>query len=262
MGEQQGVVASVVYRVVEDRDAVVTVASGLASQAARGGSAEGLEGVYYRVGAVRSFLGAVGSVRGAELEAGGAGEEEMEEFWGVQYLGRAVFTTVVGGRSGGAGAEVAAPLVVQEGAVLGGPVRVGGLPGATVADLEGPTAGSRSLLEAYAYAEAANGGLVPQEALAPENFVDPANDEPYPWYHEPGSGQGPVVDLPAAPSDDVVSAVREWGHSDDVADLDEDDILDNLSNAVYEGRSIASELVLGADGEPGGDPGDITINKD
>ncbi|WP_180342491.1 DUF6571 family protein [Actinomyces wuliandei] len=262
--ERQGVVASVVYRLVEDGDAVVTVASGLASVAARGqvSTAGGLEGVYYRVGAVQAFLGAVGSVRGAELEAGGAGEEEMEGFWGVQHLGRAVFTTVVGGRGGGAGAEVAAPLVVQEGATLGGPVAVGGLPGATVADLEGPTAGSRSLLEAYAYAEAANSGLVPQEALTRDKFTD-VRGEPYSsWYREPGSGDGPVVDLPAAPSDDVVSEVRGWAGSNSVANLDEDHVLMDAANAINKGGNAATELVLGADGEPGGDPGDITINKD
>ncbi|WP_182911331.1 DUF6571 family protein, partial [Actinomyces sp. 2119] len=230
VGEQQGVVASVVYRVVEDRDAVVTVASGLASVAARGGSAEGLEGVYYRVGAVQEFLGAVGSVRGADLEAGGAGEEEMEEFWGVQYLGRAVFTTVVGGRDGAAGVsaeavEAAAPLVVREGAALGGPVVVDALAPETVEALDNPAAGGTDLLEAYACAEAANSGLVPQEALAPERFVDPATGEPYSWYHEPGSGDGPVVDLPAAPGPGTVSDVREWAMSIEVARADHDDVL-------------------------------------
>ncbi|RJF40362.1 hypothetical protein D4740_11920, partial [Actinomyces sp. 2119] len=79
---------------------------------------------------------------------------------------------------------------------------------------------------------------------------------------EPGSGDGPVVDLPAAPGPGTVSDVREWAMSIEVARADHDDVLGGLRSNVSQGAREAAELVLGDDGEPGGDSGDVTINKD
>ncbi|WP_127842903.1 DUF6571 family protein [Actinomyces wuliandei] len=258
--EAKSVVTSLMYRVVDNGDAAVTMAAAMANQAlgAEASTPEELHSKYEAAAAAQAYLGAVGSERVADLEAQAASEAAgAREAAGTAV---SVFTTVAGAGVGAVTSGPAAPLVWSLGTTLARPVVVEALAPETVEVLDNPAAGSRSLLEAYAYAEAANSGFLPEEALAPERFVDPATGEPYPWYHEPGSGDGPVVDLPAAPSDDVVSAVRGWAESDDVASLDEDHVLMDSANAIDRGDNAGGSRIENRS-EAGGRDGDLRIDK-
>ncbi|RJF44058.1 hypothetical protein D4740_03810 [Actinomyces sp. 2119] len=258
--EGRNLVASLMYRVVDNEDAAATMAAAMANQAlgAEVSSPEGLYNKYEAAAAAQAFLEAVGSVRASDLEARAASEAAgAREAAGTAV---SVFTTVAGAGVGAVTSGPAAPLVWSLGTTLARPVVVDALAPETVEALDNPAAGGTDLLEAYACAEAANSGLVPQEALAPERFVDPATGEPYSWYHEPGSGDGPVVDLPAAPGPGTVSDVREWAMSIEVARADHDDVLGTVRGRVGNGADRAAARVLAEDGA-GGDSG-VTINKD
>ncbi|AYD90486.1 hypothetical protein D5R93_11630 [Actinomyces lilanjuaniae] len=257
--EAKSVVTSLMYRVVDNEDAAVTMAAAMANQAlgVEASTPEELYNKYEAAAAAQAYLEAVGSERVADLEAQAASDAAgAREAAGTAV---SVFTTVAGAGVGAVTSGPAAPLVWSLGTTLARPVVVKALAPETVEVLDNPAAGSRSLWEAYACAEAANGGFLPEGVLAPEHFVDPATGEPYPWYREPGSGGGPVVDLPAAPSDDVVSAVREWATSSEVARQDHDDVLGTVRTRASKGADNASELVLAEDGA-GGDPG-VRIDK-
>lgn len=127
-----------------------------------------------------------------------------------------------------------------------------------------PIAASRNALEAQAYAEASNKGLITESGAYDPQRMSDKDGNTYSWF----SPENKTMDLAANPSDAQNEQVHNWANILRTARTNNNEesypnatgIFNSTDAAIDAGMNSGKARISGEDGQ-GGDEGDIKIKK-
>lgn len=195
---------------------------------------------YYDLGRVYGYLNAIGNEKISDYWVfQNAEEEAAKESIGT---GLSVFTTVAGAAISGPGAPAWAV-----GSTVLQPIIVDQLASGSISDLkdpigdpdaEDPVGIGRSTLETQAYAEAANHGLMGDDALNSQYVSDMDNGGTYSWAEE---GK---INIAEVPNESQNVEIHSWANR--VRDNQVDNgVVDEVNHEIDAGLNGGRELITG-----------------
>ena len=253
--------SSLIYRVIDNKNAATTIGTALAEETAGNSNptnAEGLNNKYQRTGAVYGYLDALGSERAADVY--GKEKQDSQESKDMAGTALTAFTTIAGAGLSGP----AAPTLWSLGTSVTKPLVLSQLDGAPA--YEDPVDASRSALEAQAYAEASNKGLITESGAYDPQRTSDKNGNTYSWF----SPENKTMDLTKNPSDTQNEQVHDWANSLKEARTENGEavypgatgIFNGTNNAIDGGMNSGRARVSGEDGVgKDSDSGSVKIKR-
>ena len=196
--------SSLIYRVIDNKNAATTIGTALAEETAGNSNpttAEGLNYKYQRTGAVYGYLDALGSERAADVY--GKGKKDSQESKDMAGTALTAFTTIAGAGLSGP----AAPTLWSLGTSVTKPLALSQLDGAPT--YNDPVDASRSALEAQAYAEASNRGMITESGAYDPQRTSDENGNTYGWF----SPENNSMNLASNPGEKQNEQVHDWANS-------------------------------------------------
>lgn len=237
--EQNSVLTSLVYRVIDNENAAATIASAAGEKINDNyqhvPDKQTLEEKYNTLGGLYGYLEGLGSLRHTDLAEDNAAKSADAKKSIETSL--SVLTKVAGGAMTGP----VAPLVWDVGTTVAKPIMVEQLTPEQAAQVRGGNTPGRGTVEAMAYAEAVNSGIVPQESLNHEDAQDQYG-QTYSWYND---GK---IDLPDDLNSEQIAEVHDWANR-----TDDGGVFLGADTAIDTGIDKGTGLVLGSDGAGGND---------
>ncbi|PHP53269.1 DUF6571 family protein [Actinomyces ruminis] len=248
---------TLVYRLIDNENAAATIASAFTNAAVAEypeiTTVKQLEDKYRNVGNVYGYLNAIGSERLTDLEKASTAEKKAaKDAMGTIF---SVTTTVLGAGIAGPGVKLAWSV----GTTVTKPIIVDQLAPDDLPDVDVPVTpkSTRRTLEAQAYADAVNRGLITDpEAFNPEYFQD-SSGQPYSWYTTNPDGTT-TFNLDNPPTSEQKDGVHDWANAIH-SEHDPEDVLGDANDAIDAGINEGRSLIEG-DNSKGMDR-EITIKK-
>ncbi|MBE6474762.1 MAG: hypothetical protein E7Z95_04180 [Actinomyces succiniciruminis] len=255
--DAKGLYTTLVYRLIDNENAAATITSAFTSAAVAEypeiTTVKQLEDKYRNVGNVYGYLNAIGSERLTGLEKASTAEKKAaKDAMGTVF---GVTATVLGAGIAGAGVKLAWSV----GTTVTKPIMVDQLAPDDLPDVDVPVTpeSTRRTLEAQAYADAVNQGLITDpEAFNPEYFQD-SSGQPYSWYTTNPDGTT-TFNLDNPPTSEQKDGVHDWANAIH-SEHDPEDVLGDANDAIDAGINEGRSLIEG-DNSKGMDR-EITIKK-
>lgn len=259
LSDGSNTLSSLIYRIIDNKNAATTIGTALAEETVNSSNptdAKGLKDKYQFSASVYGYLDALGSERAAEIY--GASKKHSDESKSLAGTALTAFTTIAGAGLSGP----AAPTVWSLGTSVTKPLLLSQLDNAP--SYQDPIAASRNALEAQAYAEASNKGLITESGAYDPQRMSDKDGNTYSWF----SPENKTMDLAANPSDAQNEQVHNWANSLRTARTNNNEesypnatgIFNSTDAAIDAGMNSGKARISGEDGQ-GGDEGDIKIKK-
>ena len=235
--EQKSTLTTLVYRVIDNENAAATIASAAAQRINENypdvSNEIVLNDKYKRLGGVYGYLEGVGSLRQTDLAEEDAARSAAAK--NAMGTGLSVLTTVAGNPLTGP----VAPLAWNVGTTVVNPILIETLSPEQAAQVRGTSTPGRDALEAMAYADAVNSGVVPSEALSAEHAHDQYG-KPYDWYD---NGR---VNLPEDLNAERTAEMHDWAGR-----VEDGGVFQDTDGAIDDGVNGGVARILGEDGAGG-----------
>mgnify|MGYP000905807120 CR=1 FL=1 len=263
-GEECTTLNTFLYRIIDNENAANTIAVSVGNAArnkyADVGNVGNIKWKYGELGAVYGYLEELASKRTTAIDA--AGKQDAEERKTNIRTAMTVLTTVIGAGVSAATEGAAAPLIWSVTSAVTTPVVLSRAapdykPDPTAQDAEH----TQNRLEALAYADAGNHGLLPAGSMDPDHFKATKHSDdktssgasgertvPYSWYTQGGN---PPIKVPDQISDDQALEIHDWINNIDEGDderlkdgvrEDVGKINDGINSGLSRGRKNASGI--------------------
>ncbi|QHO90192.1 hypothetical protein CWT12_00965 [Actinomyces sp. 432] len=248
---------TLIYRVIDNENAAATITSAFTSAAMadypNADDVNHLRAKYRTVGNVYGYLNAIGSERLTDLKAASTAEQKaVKDAMGTIF---GVTTTVLGAGIAGRGAKLAWDV----GKTVTKPIMLDQLAPDDLPDVDGPVTpeSTRRTLQAQAYVEAVNQGLITDpEAFSPDYLQD-SSGQPYSWYATDPDGTT-TFSLDNPPTSEQKDGVHDWANAVG-PEHDPEDVLGEADTAINTGIGEGRSLIEGDNKE--GEDRAITIKK-
>lgn len=250
-------ISSLIYRIIDNKNASATVFSALAQQSMNDHkditSSRDLTSKYQDLGTVYGYFNAIASQRMEDISDKNASDAQTDK--DSVSTGTSVFFMVLGANISGP----AAPLVWSVGTTIVKPFIVDQIAPDTAPAPESTVHNGRYSLQSMAYADSVNSHVINDPGAFDTSYLQDENNKPYDWYS--GSGDTPTFTLPSSPTNTQNAQVHNWANKVAAADKDLAHVLDDVNNAIDTGVNNGTSQIAGEDGSGGSDVPAITLKK-
>lgn len=253
-------VSSLIYRIMDNKNAAATVFSALTQASFRDyeeiSSADDLKSKYQRVGTVYGYLNELASQRIQDINDDKKADAQTKiNKKNAISTGMSVLTTVAGAGISGP----TATLIWNVGTTIVKPIIVDQLAPNTVSTSGGTYPDGRTSLQSRAYAEAVNNHVIDSPGALDPSYLQDENGKPYDWYSN--SGGTPTFNLSQTPTDNESVQVHNWAQKIRESGNDPRNVLNDVNTAINTGISDGTAQFKGQSGSSGSSVPPIKLSK-
>ena len=250
-------ISSLIYRIIDNKNASATVFSALAQQSMNDHKditdSRDLTSKYQDLGTVYGYFNAIASQRMEDISDTNASDAQTDK--DSVSTGTSVFFMVLGANISGP----VAPLVWSVGTTIVKPFIVDQIAPDTAPAPESTVHNGRYSLQSMAYADSVNSHVINDPGAFDTSYLQDENNKPYDWYS--GSGDTPTFTFPSSPTNTQNAQIHNWANKVAAAGKDPAHVLDEVNTAIDTGVNNGTSQIAGEDGSGGSDAPAITLKK-
>lgn len=250
-------VSSLIYRIMDNKNAAATVFSALTQASFKDyedtSNADALKSKYQYAGAVYGYLNELASQRIQDIDDDNESNAQAKK--NAISIGMSVLFAVIGAGISGP----AAALVWNVGTTILKPIIVDQLAPDAVPTSGGTYTDGRTSLQSWAYAEAVNNHVIDSPGALDSSYLQDENGKPYDWYSD--SDGTPTFNLSQIPTDTESIQIHNWAQKIKGAGNDPRNVLNDVDTAINTGIDDGTAQFKGHSGSGGSSVPPIELSK-